>query len=112
MQHDVEPSKPRKWSVHASRFGEPKCSHVSKERRVSDALVSVTAIRGTPLAKHGRCVITTLGSIDLAITIGWVSLCLFNFACALQRSVSSRVFPCSIGMTGGSFHPIILQWLS
>ena len=53
MQRDVEPSKPGKLSLHASRFGEPKCSHVSKEKRVTDAPVSITTVKGTTLAKHG-----------------------------------------------------------
>ena len=89
-QHDVEPSKPRKLSLHASRSRKPRCSHVSKEKRVSDAPVSITAVRGMSLAKHGRCVVRALGSIDLAMAVGWVSPCLFSFACALRRSVSSR----------------------
>ena len=89
-QHDVEPSKLRKFSLHASRFRNPRCSHVSKEKRVIEALVSITAVRGTSLAKHRKCVIMTLGSIDLAIVVGWVSPCCYSFPCALGRSVSSE----------------------
>ena len=89
-QHDVETSRPRKLSLHASRFGKPRCSHVSKEKRVSDAPMSITIVRGTQSTKHGRCVVRALGSIDLAMAAGWASPCLFSFACALRRSVSSR----------------------
>ena len=41
--------------------------------------------------KHGMCVVMTLGFIDLAIDAGWVSPCLFSFAHALRRLVSSWV---------------------
>ena len=60
LQHDVEPLKPMKLSWYISRFGNPRCSHVWKEKRVIEAPVSITAFRGTSLVKRGKCVVTTL----------------------------------------------------
>ena len=79
-QHDVEPSKARKLSMHSSRSENPSCSHISKDKRVSEAAVSSIAVRGTSLMEHGKWVVNALGSVDLAIAMGLVSLCRLSLA--------------------------------